>query len=29
VEEGGWKKGIEKMVKERKEFPKEKFLGFG
>ena len=29
MEEKGWKKGIEKMVKERTEFPKEEFSGFG
>jgi len=29
VEEKGWKKGIEKMVKKRREFPKEEFSDFG
>jgi len=29
MEEEGWKKAIEKMVKERREFPKEEFSGFG
>jgi len=29
VEEKGWKKGIEKMMREKREFPKEEFLGFG
>jgi len=29
VEEKGWKKGIEKMVKERRKIPKEEFSGFG
>jgi len=28
VEEKEWEKGIEKMMRERIEFPKEEFLGF-
>ena len=28
MEEKGWKKGIEKMMREKKEFPKEEFSGF-
>ena len=29
VEEKGWKKGIEKMMREKRGFPKEEFSGFG
>jgi len=29
VEEKGWKKGIEKMMREKRGFSKEKFSGFG
>jgi len=28
VEENGWKNGIEKMMREKREFPKEEFSGF-
>ena len=28
MEEKGWKKEMEKMVEERREFPKEEFSGF-
>jgi len=29
VEEKGWKKGIQRMMRKRREFPKEEFLDFG
>ena len=28
MDEKGWKKGIEKMMREKREFPKEEFSGF-